>query len=84
MTANLNRFNCGFTPSVPEEVGDCQACGATIYDYDLRTCDACGAHVHRDCIEKCEICGADGCRACLIEDPETGERRCEENCEAKP
>ena len=24
---------------------------------------------------------ADGCRACMIQDPDTGQRRCEEDCE---
>ena len=82
MHANLDRFSTGVTPAEPYEVGDCGGCGATIYDYEFATCRACGAEVHEGRREKCEICGADGCRVCLIEDPDTGERRCPENCEA--
>lgn len=81
MSQTLDRFSTGVMPREPVEVGTCEGCGGVMYDYELRTCGACGCQVHEGCLEKCEICGRDGCKACLTQDPDTGERRCEENCE---
>lgn len=48
-------------------------------DNDMRFCPACDAQIEE--VIRCEVCGRRGCVECLIQDPDTGERRCEENCE---
>jgi len=86
MSANLDRFSCGFTPAIPDEVGYCAACGGMMYDYEAIKCPACDADIHQSCIENCEgngdkegkLCGQVGCRACLNENEE-GLLLCE-NC----
>lgn len=72
-------FSRGVTPKVPDEVGDCAACGGKMYDYEVIKCLACDAEIHQGCIETCdgELCGQIGCRACLTENEE-GLLLCEE------
>jgi len=75
-----DRFSVGVGPSVALEVGYCEGCGGTVYSYELRRCISCNSNIHSGCKEQCEICGADGCRACLIQDQNTLEWRCAEDC----
>lgn len=82
MNPTLDRFSTGVTPREPVEIGTCEGCGGVMYDYELRRCGACDSQVHEGCLAHCEICERTGCRACLTQDPDTGERRCQENCEA--
>lgn len=49
----------------PKEVGDCAACGGTMYDHEAVMCESGCGEVHQDCIVKCEGCGAEGCKKCL-------------------
>ena len=77
MAASLDRFSCGVTLTVPDEVGDCKACGSQIYDYELDKCESCDARIHHSCMAECDECGEIGCKACLIENEE-GLLLCEE------
>ena len=70
MSANLDRFSCGVTPTVPDEVGNCEACGGVIYDYELARCRVCDAVIHEGCEKRCDVCGAAGCKCCLWENEE--------------
>jgi len=77
MSANLDRFACGFTPRVPFEVGYCKACESTIYDYEKSTCNTCDEPIHDRCKCKCQICEMVGCGNCIEYDHE-GFALCEE------
>ena len=66
MSANLDRFSCGYTPKAAVEVGDCKACDGTMYDYEQTTCPACDAKVHRDCLRECWVCKTKGCGDCIV------------------
>ena len=79
MTANLDRFQ-GAEPVAAIEAGDCGGCGGVMYEYDVVICPnkSHAAEVHKDCVGKCDGCGSDGCRACLIQDPDSGDRLCED------
>lgn len=83
MSANLDRFSCGVTPKVPDEVGGCEACGGVIYDYELEKCDSCDARIHHGCAEVCDVCASAGCKCCVKEDPEDGLLKCEA-CRPEP
>lgn len=67
MSFNLDRFCCGVAPKIPDEVGSCEVCGGTIYDYELMNCNVCGAKIHKGCAEVCDGCGFVGCKSCLTE-----------------
>ena len=70
MSANLDRFSFGYTPREPVEVGDCEACGYVIYDYELIHCSMCDVKIHQSCESKCDKCSSRGCKGengCLIE-----------------
>jgi len=67
MSSNLDRFSCGVTPKIPDEVGSCEVCGGTIYDYELMNCSVCDAKIHKGCTEVCDGCGFVGCKNCLTE-----------------
>jgi len=62
--------------STANEVGYCEACGGTIYDYEVVTCE-CGRLIHGSCSLKCKHCERPGCKFCLIKDEETLERFCD-------
>ncbi|MCJ7777780.1 MAG: hypothetical protein MUP16_05650 [Sedimentisphaerales bacterium] len=81
MSANLDRFSCGVTPKIPDEVGSCEVCGGTIYDYELINCSVCDAKIHIGCAEECDGCGRVGCKLCLKENEE-GLLHCE-TCKEK-
>lgn len=57
-------------------VGNCNACGDAIYDYEVSTCEMCDEEVHKGCQVLC-VCGANGCKGCMIEDDETSEWFCD-------
>jgi len=82
MSANLDRFACGVTPKVPDEVGSCEACSGAMYDYELTRCGSCDARIHIGCSQECDGCGTMGCKICLKENDE-GLLLCE-NCRPKP
>jgi len=66
MTEHLEHF--GTPCELPEanEVGDCGACGAAMYDYEVENCD-CGRLVHNGCRKTCDQCGRKGCASCMLE-----------------
>lgn len=78
MTANLDRFHNAEPQSIVE-VGDCEACGGVIHDYELDTCKSCGKNIHTSCKQECAnpICNVSGCKSCLIQDPESLEYFCD-------
>ncbi len=63
----------------PDIVGNCQACGGAIYDFEFTTC-SCGSEVHRGCKVECEFCGKIGCKACMIFNPDAGIYQCSIKC----
>ena len=70
MSVNLDRFSCGYTPKPAIEVGICQACDDTIYDYEKIRCSCCDSTIHQRCESRCETCGSRGCKGefgCLID-----------------
>lgn len=70
MSANLDRFRSGYILREPDEVGSCDACGYTIYDYELIHCSMCDAKIHQSCESRCDKCHSRGCKGengCLIE-----------------
>jgi hypothetical protein len=71
-------------PRWPTEVGDCEACGGTVYDYEAAHCPSCGRFVHRGCLKVCAVnsCTAAGCARCMIQDAETCEYLCGPECVA--
>jgi len=79
MSANLDRFSCGATPSEPIEVGECPGCGNIMLDYEVTMCPTCDSKVCEKCIETCdgEGCEQIGCRVCFTENEE-GLLLCEE------
>jgi len=83
MSANLDRFSCGYTPKIPVEVGSCEACGGVVYDYELDKCESCDLRIHHGCAEVCDVCGSTGCKGCVKEDPEEGLLLCEA-CRPEP
>jgi len=83
VSVNLDRFACGYNPTTPDEVGDCNACGSMIYDYELDKCESCDLRIHHGCAEVCDICGCVGCKGCVKEDPEDGLLYCEA-CRPEP
>jgi hypothetical protein len=78
MEPSLDRFSQGYTPKEPDEVGSCEACSGTVYDYELIECNTCDAQIHKGCSEECDGCGMMGCKSCLKENDE-GLLLCE-NC----
>ncbi|MBN2312333.1 MAG: hypothetical protein JXM79_00295 [Sedimentisphaerales bacterium] len=76
MSANLDRFSCGVTPSIPDEVGHCAGCGGVMYDYEVTSCNNCGSEVHEGCTVKCHGCEYEGCKACLTQSQENLEWYC--------
>jgi len=73
----------GYGPgSVPELIGDCQACGGEMYAYELEVCE-CGREVHKGCLVTCFVCRHKGCKGCMIQDEATGEIICGQDCQEK-
>ena len=58
-----DRFECDEKPAI--EVGECEACDNTMYDYEQTQCGTCEAKIHKDCQKKCDYCGNPGCAVCL-------------------
>lgn len=79
MSANLDRFACGFTPRVAIEVGNCGACDDMMYEYQRVRCSLCDSNIHYYCQIKCSVCGVKGCADCIPFKDSYGERICE-NC----
>ena len=79
MSANLDRFACGFTPRVAIEVGNCGACDDMMYEYQRVRCSLCNSNIHDYCQIKCSVCGVKGCADCIPFKDSYGERICE-NC----
>lgn len=61
---------------MPKEVGNCEACGKRIYEYEYVICELCEGEIHRACAVKCQ-CGQKGCKACMVETAD-GNWSCEE------
>ena len=65
MTMRLEYWGHHITVDEPNMVGDCEACGGEIYDYELAICESCDSQIHIDCRVQC-VCGYEGCRLCML------------------
>jgi len=54
----------------PDIVGECEACGGQIYDYEFSICNCCDSQIHEGCKVECEQCGDKGCKVCYVKDDE--------------
>jgi hypothetical protein len=73
----MDRFEQVHFERVPLDVGDCEACNGTMYDYqekdnsyDLQAtmCQMCEAKIHQVCQKRCDHCGKPGCAVCMKEE----------------
>jgi len=67
MSTKYDRFACGITPTIPDEVGHCAGCGAMMYDYEALKCPMCDRTVHQGCLMECDACREKCCKHDLKE-----------------
>ena len=68
-----------------DTIGNCEACGGQMYEYERVFCPSCDCEIHNTCQINCEECGETGCKCCLKDSGE-GEFFCRpdmSDCEDK-